>query len=146
MNAFYSFVVHEGALFEGGRVVNRSPAPTALVLRTIDGITWTPIFLPFKHGDKEVRRLWSASNGYFYAVTQASIPHLYRSRDGVTGGKAVDAGLFSSDTYGRWFAEFQGAQYLGVNTDADIPARIIRAPRPAGKPWEEVWLRVIDEN
>ena len=29
---------------------------------------------------------------------------------------------------------------MGVNTDADIPARIIRAPRPAGKPWEEVWL------
>jgi hypothetical protein len=140
MNAFYTFVVHNGALFAGGRVVNGSPTPTARLLRTIDGINWTPISLPFKHGDKEVRRLWSASNGYLYAVTQASTPHLYRSRDGVTGWKPVNAGLGPGDAYGRWFVEFQNALYLAVNTDADIPARVIRAPLPAGEPWEEVWV------
>jgi hypothetical protein len=136
MNAFYTFVVHKGALFAGGRVVNGSPPPTARLLRTLDGVNWTPVALPFKQSDNEVRRLWSASNGYLYAVTQASTPHLYRSHDGITGWEEVNAGLVSSDTFGRWFVEFQGALYLAINTDAAIPARVIRTPLPAGKPWE----------
>jgi hypothetical protein len=137
MNAVYTFVVHKGALFAGGRVVNGSPTPTARLLGTLDGVNWTPVSLPFRQGDNEVRRLWSASNGYLYAVTQAGTPHLYRSRDGVTGWERVNAGLVSSDTFGRWFVEFQSALYLAVNTDSAIPARVIRAPLPAGRPWEE---------
>lgn len=141
MNAFYTFVVHRDALFAGGRVVNGAPEPTARLLRSLDGVTWTPVALPFRRGDSEVRRLWSASNGYLYAVTRAGgTPHMYRSRDGATGWEPVNAGLVSSDAYGRWFAEFQGALYLAVNTIPDIAARVVRAPLPAGKPWEEVWV------
>src|SRR3972149_3036859 len=81
VNAIYSFKQHKGWFYAAGRVVSSAPAPTARVYRTQNGVDWE---ISYDDADNEIRRLYSASDGYLYAATQTGTPKIYRSEDGVT--------------------------------------------------------------
>lgn len=141
MNSVYTFAVHRGRLFAGGRVRQGLPGPTARVLVSEDGVSWSTVNVGFQSSDNEVRRLWSSTNGYLYAATQSGTPRLYRSPDGLANWEQLVGGLASTDAYVRWIEEYAGSLFLGINTDTGVAARVLRTALPAGTPpWEEVWL------
>lgn len=116
LNNFYSFTVHNGALFAGGRTVIGSAKPTARLLRSTDGVEWSEVSgIPFNENDSELRRIYSASDGYLYIVTDSGRdpPRLYRQRRRISGWQLVQV-FQPEDNYGRSFAEFGGCLYLGM--------------------------------
>ncbi|MBU6953563.1 hypothetical protein [Hahella sp. HN01] len=125
-NSYYSFSVHKDALFAGGRAVYGSGGPTARLLRSEDGENWAQVDVPFSTDDNEVRRVWSAPDGYLYAVTQSDTPKIYRSLNGRHNWTRVKT-LSEADEYGRWFEAFQGCIYLAGRSDKHTEARLYRS-------------------
>jgi hypothetical protein len=125
LNAFYSMVVDRGALYAGGRVVGGSQTPCARVLRSTDGVTWTPVNIPFSTDDNEARTLFVSSiDGYMYCgTTGGTEPRIYRSPDGVNNWALV-ATLSPTLDFVRSFGDYKGSIYCGVTPRGTNPAMI----------------------
>jgi hypothetical protein len=128
LNSFYSFAVHNGEIYAAGRAVGGSGNPTARLLKSTDGEKWTLVSsVPYEDDDFEIRRVYSASDGYLYIATQAfPAPLVYRSLSG--NNWELVATLNNDDSYGRWFEEFDGCLYLSTVADRNIfTSRIFRS-------------------
>lgn len=136
INDIFTFAEFRDAVYAGGRVVSSAPAPTARILKSVDGgLTWSNVTVGFNPADIGVRRLWAGSDGYLYAVTGSqgtAAPRIYRSGDGTQW--AFVAALDPTDNYGRWFVEFNGYLYLATIADSGTGARIYRSAD--GTSWE----------
>jgi hypothetical protein len=89
-------------------------------------MSWTRIpDIGFRGTDFLVRRMISAPDGYLYAVTEGNPAHIYRSLDGLHWQQV--ATLAPNVRYGRCFAAFDGAIYLGAVCQPNTPALIYRS-------------------